>query len=157
MADSLSITKERVPLSALEKFPNSGRVRISYCEAASTSTAANQPPPTAMMKMATKQPQLQQKQPKAIGRSNSFTFDFVRPQVFKSVCHEFITRDNEKMDRCVGSECHRIIRHDTVGERQNFLLTIFHLILSYTCYQLTKLGIVFSSVASCYLICTALT
>ena len=133
MADSLSITKERVPLSALEKFPNSGRVRMSYCEAASTSTAANQPPPPpAMMKMATKQPQQQQKQPKAIGRSNSFTFDFVRPQVFKSVCHEFITRDNEKMDRCVGSECHRIIRHDTAGERENFLLTICHLILHVT-------------------------
>ena len=89
MADSLSITKERVPLSALGKFPNSGRVRMSYCEAASTSTAANQPPP-AMMKMATKQPQQQQKQPKAIGRSNSFTFDFVRPQVFKSVCHGLV-------------------------------------------------------------------
>ena len=90
IADSLAITKERKPLTALDKFSNSGRVRMSYCEAASTSTSATQPqPPLAMLKMASKQPQ-QNKQPKAIGRSNSFTFDFVRPQVFKSVCHELI-------------------------------------------------------------------
>ena len=91
MADSLSIKKERLPLSALEKFSNSGRVRMSYCEAAST-TATQPPPPAAVMKMTAKQPQQQhhQKQPKAIGRSNSFTFDFVRPQVFKSVCHGLV-------------------------------------------------------------------
>ena len=78
MAGGLSVTKERVPLSVLEKFPNSGRVRMSYCEVATTSTQP-QPPPPAIVKTATKQP-------KAIGRSNSFTFDFVRPQVFTSVC-----------------------------------------------------------------------
>ena len=91
MADSLSITKERLPLSALEKFSNSGRVRMSYCEAAST-TATQPPLPSAVMKMTAKQPpqQQHQKQPKAIGRSNSFTFDFVRPQVFKSVCHGLV-------------------------------------------------------------------
>ena len=81
MVDGLSFTKERVPLSALEKFPNSGRVRMSYCEAATTSTQPQPPPPPAIVKTTTKQP-------KAIGRSNSFTFDFVRPHVFKSVCHE---------------------------------------------------------------------
>ena len=45
MADGLSFTKERVPLSALEKFPNSGRVRMSYCEAATTSTQPQPPLP----------------------------------------------------------------------------------------------------------------
>ena len=107
MADGLSFTKERVPLSALEKFPNSGRARMSYCEAAATtSTQPQPPPPPAIVKTATKQP-------KAIGRSNSFTFDFVRPHVFKSVGHETTEisirnsldeRDNETEKSSLSSE-----------------------------------------------------
>lgn len=51
MVDSLSITKEGMPLSALDKF---GRGRMSYSEAASNSTTATQALPLDMMKTTTK-------------------------------------------------------------------------------------------------------